>query len=230
MLHKPAHKVIRRRRRQVKLQARQHAQLHISQLIGRINRIANKDKVFHVRRVDFLELAGDHERGDAHELAHAARDAHARQESVQVIHRQVKRLVFQAVLIADLDEPVNENAAHFGVELWLLAHVILARAQAALQLNKHGLAFHKVFLRGVGVGEGVRARARGGPLDGQIQIAWVEGGGAGGAARVGRGYERALLRGGGRHGRFGHGDIGIVRILGRRVVGSRGGGRFLKLL
>ena len=80
-------------------------------------------KVLRLRRIHLFEFAGNKEGRDADELQASALDGDLRQEAVDDVHSEPQRRGVQLELVVHLDEPVDQNRAHFVVQVFLGGHV-----------------------------------------------------------------------------------------------------------
>jgi hypothetical protein len=76
------------------------------------------------------QRTGDEEAGHGHELVSRAVHVHALQEAVQQLYRRVHRRVGEGVVLAELRDPVHQQAAHthvasLGVVSWPVRSALL---------------------------------------------------------------------------------------------------------
>ena len=96
--------------------------------------VRDVDELIDRRRVDLLVLCRDEHAGDPHELQFAPVDGHLREKAVNVVDGQIERLGLEPVLLGNLDEPIDEDAAHGRVDVALALHVV--RRHAVLHLER----------------------------------------------------------------------------------------------
>lgn len=123
---------------EVELKGVEHDALHSQDLLSGVSLVGDVNKVTHLRGVDLLVLGGDEHGGTADQLELGAGDSATLEESIDDVDGQVKRLFAELELEVDLDQPVDENLSHFGVDIGLLAHVVGGRSAAALGAAKVG--------------------------------------------------------------------------------------------
>lgn len=80
-------------------------------------------------------------RGDEHgsgsdQLQLGAHDRHEAEEAVDVVNGQAESFALQAILLAHLNQPVDENGAHRVVDVRLLRHVLRTWPKVLLSLQK----------------------------------------------------------------------------------------------
>mmetsp|Transcript_22934 Transcript_22934/g.66324 ORF Transcript_22934/g.66324 Transcript_22934/m.66324 type:complete len:280 (-) Transcript_22934:374-1213(-) len=112
-----------------------------------------------LRGVDLLVLRGDEKGDDAQQLQVPPLDRAKRQVAVDDVDRQVQRLVVHLVLAVHLDEPIDEDAPHFGVDVRLRGQIIGLRHLRRLLLEEHAEHVRGVLVRLLGV-LGVAAEGR----------------------------------------------------------------------
>ena len=81
----------------------------------------------HLWRIDFLVLAGDEQRAHADQLQLVAVRRVAHEVPVEDVDAQPEREGLQLEAVVHLDQPVDQNGAHFLVDVLLRVHVGLGR-------------------------------------------------------------------------------------------------------
>ena len=69
-------------------------------------------RTVYCRRVDLLVLGSDKHARDPDQLQLTAIHRHVRKEAVNVVDRQIECLRLEPVFFGNLDEPIDEDAAH----------------------------------------------------------------------------------------------------------------------
>lgn len=92
-------------------------------LIASVGLVRDVHEVTDLGSVNLFILGGNEHRGAAHELELGARDGAALEEAVDDVDGEVQRLGAELKLEVHLDEPVNEDLTHLGVDVRLLLHV-----------------------------------------------------------------------------------------------------------
>lgn len=119
-----AQEVDRVRVRQVEADDAEDVALGLEDLVVRVAAVRHVEEVLDRGAHDLLVLGRDEEGRDADELELDERhDAH-RQEPVDDVDGEEDRLGQEAELGVDLDEPVDEDAAHLPRHLVLRRHVV----------------------------------------------------------------------------------------------------------
>lgn len=80
--------------------------------------------------VDLLVLGGDEHGSASDELKLVALNRAQRQEAINNIDREEKSLLVKLELEVNLNEPVDEDLAHLGVDVGLHAHVRPVKREA----------------------------------------------------------------------------------------------------
>jgi len=112
--------------------------LHLQNLSARVGAIGDVHKISNFREVDLLVLGGEEHAGHADELQSLSGDDFALQKSVDEIDRQIQGLGHQLEFEMYLDEPIDEDRSHLGVDVRLFGHVAGGRAVESLDAAKVG--------------------------------------------------------------------------------------------
>lgn len=134
-LQQPNYENIRGRHREVELQCVEHVLLHGQHLVTRIGIVWDVHEVVHFGSPDFFILRSQEHGGDSHELQILPGDALDAEVSIDQVGRQKQRLRHKLEFEVHFDEPVNQNGAHFLVDVRLTRHVICWHATLNLRLT-----------------------------------------------------------------------------------------------
>eukprot|EP00053_Salpingoeca_punica_P010311 m.92716 g.92716 ORF g.92716 m.92716 type:complete len:315 (-) comp15342_c1_seq1:662-1606(-) len=181
--------------------------LKLQDLLGFAGAVCEVGKLRQRWGVDFLDLGGNEETGDADELEAALGHVDAgREEAVDVVEGHVVGLAVHVELFADLDEPVEEEGAHAGLDGRVVLQAVEAGEVLGL-LGDHG-GEELGNLRQVGEERGCGGALRAVELLGRSEVDLA----AVGARRCGVGDGIGVGGGGGGCGRGGGGDRGSGRV------------------
>ena len=133
----PAEEVKWVRSGEVEPESSQHPQLHLTDLRGAVGVVSDVDEVTDLRRVDFLDLAGDKHGSHSHQLQFLSADGGAfalqtrgftfiksaagrgkshLEELVNDVYSHVERLLQQLELGVDLHQPVYQHSPHLTID------------------------------------------------------------------------------------------------------------------
>lgn len=112
------------RHREVELERVEHAHFHVEDFLGGLGLVRDLHEVTHLRRLDFLLLAGDEHAGHAHQLQLRAVHVGNGQVAVDGGNCEVKSFGQQLELEVDFNQPVNQNPTHLFVDVGLGFHLI----------------------------------------------------------------------------------------------------------
>jgi len=107
----------------VEVQLLEHLSLHLENLLLGVSFVSHVDEISQIRWVDLLILAGGEKRGDSNQLKLLSADLSFLKIAVNEVHCQEQGLVDKLELEMDVDQPVDENRAHFLIDVGLLGHV-----------------------------------------------------------------------------------------------------------
>ena len=116
----------------VEVQLLEHLTLHLQDLLLGVRLISDVHKISQVWWVDLFILTGREKGGNAHQLELLSGNLGPLQVTIDQINRQEEGLIDKLKLEMDVDEPVDENGAHFLIDIGLLGHVAGLREKSAL--------------------------------------------------------------------------------------------------
>lgn len=106
--------------------------LHVQDVLGSVGIVTDCDVVLEDGRVDFFELPHYHLRGDSHQLQLRALNLPLGQISVNQIHAEKEGLGKKLEFLVHIHEPVDQNAPHSSIDIWLLLQVVERHGVLAL--------------------------------------------------------------------------------------------------
>mmetsp|Transcript_114865 Transcript_114865/g.310226 ORF Transcript_114865/g.310226 Transcript_114865/m.310226 type:complete len:254 (-) Transcript_114865:61-822(-) len=112
------------RRQDLEAQGRQERALRVEDVALAIRVVGDVYEARRVRRVDLLELRRDEHGDDPNKLQAAAWHVLPREVAVEEARRQEERVLLHLVLDLHIDEPIDQDVAHVGVDLGLGVHVV----------------------------------------------------------------------------------------------------------
>lgn len=112
---------------QAEVQNVEHVVFHFEDFLPGVGVVRDVYEIVHLRQVDFLVLARDHERRDAQQLQLGSGHLLHRQVAVDYGNRHEQALVREPELAVHVYQPVHQNAAHLLVYLLLVLHVVVLR-------------------------------------------------------------------------------------------------------
>lgn len=118
-----------------KVQDLEDITFRLEDFLVRVSTVGHVDEVLDRRSHDFFVLGSDEHGRQADELELLERDDPEREEAINDVDGKEKRLGKEAELVVDLDEPVNENAAHLPLQVLLVVHVVRVGHGLLLKCN-----------------------------------------------------------------------------------------------
>ena len=101
----------------------EHLAFHLQDLLLGVGFVGHIDEISEIRWVDLLVLARGEKRGNADQLELLPADLGFFEIAIDEVNGQEEGLVDELELQVDVDEPVDENGAHFLIDVCLLGHV-----------------------------------------------------------------------------------------------------------
>ena len=106
---------------EVEAEEGEEAELHVGDLVARVEAVAEQHKVGEGAQEHLLVLGGDPQRRDAQQLQRGQRDDGGGGEvGVDEVHGEEGGLVGAAELVGDLEQPVEQDAPHAGRDVLLV--------------------------------------------------------------------------------------------------------------
>jgi len=106
--------------RELKVESVEDHGLHGHDLVPLVRIVGDVDKLVDRGRVDLLVFRRDEHARDADQLQLAAGHWDDREEAINVVDGQVQRLGHEPVLLRHLDQPVDQDRSHLGVDVALV--------------------------------------------------------------------------------------------------------------
>mmetsp|Transcript_103548 Transcript_103548/g.278194 ORF Transcript_103548/g.278194 Transcript_103548/m.278194 type:complete len:269 (+) Transcript_103548:76-882(+) len=126
-LLKVAEEVVASRPHDLKAQCGQEGALNPHDLGLAVGIVGDVDEVIHLGWVHLFELGCNEQSDNADELQFASRHGFPRKVAVDEARRQEKGLGVHLVVCVHLDQPIDEDTTHPGIELTLCLHVFGVR-------------------------------------------------------------------------------------------------------
>lgn len=90
------------------------------------------------RRLDLLKLGSDEHAGNTHKLKFASVDRHLFKKPVDVVYSQVERLGNEPILLRHLDQPVDQDGTHRGIDIALALRNALVQGSENVDPSRRG--------------------------------------------------------------------------------------------
>mmetsp|Transcript_78391 Transcript_78391/g.254667 ORF Transcript_78391/g.254667 Transcript_78391/m.254667 type:complete len:269 (+) Transcript_78391:68-874(+) len=139
-LLKVAEEVVASRPHDLKAQCGQEGALNPHDLGLAVGIVGDVDEVIHLGWVHLFELGCNEQSDNADELQFGSRHGFPRKVAVDEARRQEEGLDVHLVVCVHLDQPIDEDRAHLGIELTLCLHVF--RVRHVCELLAEELAEH----------------------------------------------------------------------------------------